>query len=819
MSLLTIKKLKNMGFESLYKKILLGNCNQRDYSFLLSLSVMLLNTDDINLQNLGYRIILMYSTQTKDYSPLYEISLEKGFYPVTKSAEKTHKRTEENIYVMLNRAMMEDWHKERIYLTKKQKELIDFFREKTNESLLINAPTSYGKTDLILTLIDQCQNKKVCILTPTKALLHQTRMRIKAKRFPWVNKIVVNPEMYNIQDESFIAVLTQERLLRLLKENPSLSLDFIVIDEAQNLFEDEQRSVLLSSVIILLNKRNPHTVFKFLSPFVCDENNLKVSYTSFLPVSFHISENIKSELIYLYNVKDKKGLSLYDQYLNDFIHIDNEQENLNAIDFITSHSTEKNIIYFNKPKDIESFTRLLIKNLPDISMSGLLEKAVNSISEAVHSNYYLVEALKKGVVYHHGSMPENIRSFIETLYSKEQDIRYIITSSTLLEGVNMPATSLFMMDCRKGRSYLSASSLKNLFGRICRFNEIFNERTGSLTKLLPKIYFILDEYCGKRANIEKYIKEHVDVERKIADIIENPLLEKAQNVTKKEKAVDFIENFQNGSIENYEKRRIEERVAKSCVLNNVSEIDLIQSEKQLQQKFESFFSSNFENVEDENGLLKVLANVFLPFINESKEAKKLIRLNNEAAQDFYAMFLTWQLDNIPLSQQIMNFVGYWNSLIERGANTIVFVGKWGEITNSFWNRVKETFSEGYLKNWVDIKQKNQLEKINLAIVRVKEEQDFIENSLMKFVEVLKDCGKIEEKFYMKIKYGTTDEITICMIKNGITKSTAKLLRDKYGAYCVIDLESGNVNFEDGLINAMRENGENEIIIHEMKSFL
>ena len=285
MSQLTLKKLKNTKFENLYKKILLGNCDQRDYSFLLSLSVLLLNSDDINLQNLGYRIILMYSAQTKDYSPLYEVSLEKGFFPVTKSVEKSYKCTEENIYVMLNRAIMEDWRKEHVYLTKNQKELIDFFREKTTETLLINAPTSYGKTDLILTLINQCQNKKICVLTPTKALLHQTRSRIK-KAFPNINKIIVNPEMYDSSDENFVAVLTQERLLRLLKENPPLSLDLVVVDESQNLFEDEQRSILLSSVIIILNKRNRDTVFKFLSPFVCDENNLNISYTTFSPISF-----------------------------------------------------------------------------------------------------------------------------------------------------------------------------------------------------------------------------------------------------------------------------------------------------------------------------------------------------------------------------------------------------------------------------------------------------------------------------------------------------------------------------------------------------
>lgn len=818
MSDLTLKILEKTEFKTIYIKLLLGKCIKKDYACLLSIAVIFLNSSDNNIVNLGYRIILLYTLHTKDYFPLYEVSLKNGFFPVTKLVEKNSKSNKDNIYMMMNNALMEDWRRENIYLTETQKELINFFKEKTYESLLINAPTSYGKTDLILTLINQCQNKKICILTPTKALLHQTRNRIK-KAFPGINKIIVNPEMYNTQDESFVAVLTQERLLRLLKENISLSLDFVVIDEAQNMLDEGQRNILLSSVIILLNKRNAHTVFKFLSPFVCDEKNLKVSYTSFLPRTFRVSEHVKSEFVCLYNIKNKKGLSIYDQYLNDFIHVEGVRDDMNSIDFITSHCSEKNIIYFNKPKDIESFAKLLINSLPDIQRNERLEKAVASISDAVHSNYYLVKALQKGVVYHHGSMPENVRSFIELLYSKEKNIRYIITSSTLLEGVNLPATSLFMMDCKKGRKNLSASSLKNLFGRICRFNEIFNKQTGSLEKLLPKIFFVWDEYYDKKANVENYIKEHVGVEKKIKDVVKNPLLENSENKSGVEKSIDFIENFQKGSIDGYEKPYIEETVAKFCALNNITEINLLQSEKMLQQRFNLFWNANCEKIGNENELLKVIAYVFLPFLNESKEAESLVRLKNEAAQNFYAMFLTWQLENRPLSQQIMNFVGYWNSLIEKGANTIVFVGRWGEITNSFWNRVKETFSEGYLKNWVDIKQKNQLEKINLAIVRVKEEQDFIENSLMKFVEVLKDCGKIEEEFYMKIKYGTTDERTICMIKNGITKSTAKLLREKYDAYYEINLELGNVIFEEGLINAMRENGENEIIIHEMESFL
>lgn len=512
-------------------------------------------------------------------------------------------------------------------------------------------------------------------------------------------------------------------------------------------------------------------------------------------------------------------MKIYDQYLDDFISVENEQDDLDSVSFIRKYGSEKNIIYFNKPKDIEFFTRHLIDVLPEIPMNEAFEKAVASISDAVHSDYYLVEAIKKGVVYHHGSMPENIRSFIETLYSKEKEIRYIVTSSTLLEGVNLPATSLFMMACKKGPKQLSSSSLKNLFGRICRFNEVFHEKNGSLEKLLPKVFFVWDRYYDKRTNLESYIKKHIGVERKLEDCVENPLMEKSKDKSGKEDAVDFVENFQNGSIEDYEKKHVEKPIAKACVLNNITEINLLQCENELQRKYEDFLKKYDRKVDSVASFLDLFVRVFLPFVADCKENKNLLRLANDAAQRFYNTFIELQLENKPFSQQILRFVDYWEKLIREGRETIVYVGKWGEITKSFWDSLKKVFVEGYEPNWVDIKEKKQSEKINLAIVRIKEEQDFIENSLMKFVEVLKDCDEIEEEFYLKIKYGTTDEQIICMIKNGITKSTAKLLHDKYESFITVDLNANNIKINGGLIDVMRQNKENEIVIHEMASFL
>ena len=51
--------------------------------------------------------------------------------------------------------------------------------------------------------------------------------------------------MYNGTEENLVAVLTQERLLRLLKMQPELYFDFIVIDEAHGLLNDDTSTVLL----------------------------------------------------------------------------------------------------------------------------------------------------------------------------------------------------------------------------------------------------------------------------------------------------------------------------------------------------------------------------------------------------------------------------------------------------------------------------------------------------------------------------------------------------------------------------------------------
>ncbi|MBP5698797.1 MAG: DEAD/DEAH box helicase, partial [Alphaproteobacteria bacterium] len=327
---------KSKEFFDLYKEFMINEkieLNEQQKSYLLSLAIIFLNQQDINLKKLGYRIIVRYTTIYKDYIPLYETSITLGFIPVTKLIEKIVIANNNPTFSMiLTSAYMNLFKKDNIYLTEEQKELYDFTK-KTISSALIVAPTSYGKSDLIIKLVSQNLDKKVCIVVPTKALLSQTQRRLldNSTIYKSLNKIILHPEMYKDEDK-FVAVLTQERLLTLLKKNKKLNLDLILIDEAHNIFNDTERDILLYKVMIIAKHRNPQTVFKFFSPFIANSNSLLSSNFKIDIESKKISEYIKIERFYLYDAIDKKRLEMYDQFLNEIIIIDDKNTYQNEID-------------------------------------------------------------------------------------------------------------------------------------------------------------------------------------------------------------------------------------------------------------------------------------------------------------------------------------------------------------------------------------------------------------------------------------------------------------------------------------------------------
>ena len=169
------------------------------------------------------------------------------------------------------------------------------------------------------------------------------------------------------------------------------------------------------------------------------------------------------------------------------------------------------------------------------------------------------------------------------------------------------------------------------------------------------------------------------------------------------------------------------------------------------------------------------------------------------------MLINWRMQGMTTKKMITNIVGYWNTLTGTESE-YVYVGKWGDKTRGV---------NSHRKYWTNISNKSQYEKINLAIVRLKEEYDFIDNEIIKYIEILNTLGLIDNELYLKIKYGTNNKEKIALLNCGISNTLSSILYEKYKKLYNIDALSNVVSFDNSLINTMRENGENGILIAEI----
>lgn len=112
-------------------------------------------------------MLLIYSIKTKNFNPLYEISVNKGLYPITKKIFDI-KNGYENIYTEINDIEIKNHFEiDNIIRTHQQKQLFDEISEKHSyphiesyiNSHIIVAPTSYGKTELMIKIISNLKKK------------------------------------------------------------------------------------------------------------------------------------------------------------------------------------------------------------------------------------------------------------------------------------------------------------------------------------------------------------------------------------------------------------------------------------------------------------------------------------------------------------------------------------------------------------------------------------------------------------------------------------------------------------------------------------
>jgi hypothetical protein len=808
------KNLTSSFFEQSYIKLQLNReLNDVEIQHLLKNAIIFTNFGDLDLQKLGYKIIVSYSNKYSEYKPLYDLSINKGYFPVSKLIEQQqtgNTNFDDHFFNLFFSSFQDNFKEKNYYISNGQKKLIEFSSQNNSNFVLI-APTSYGKSEIIVNKVYSNLDKKICIIVPSKALLAQTKKRLLNHSINNnVQRIITHPEMYKGTENSFVAVLTQERLLRLLQKNTSLKMDLVLIDEAHNLFGDKAndgRSILLAQTIIILKSRNKNITFNFFSPFISNPENLKVKQSNYEISSQNTDEFIKTEKYYVCDVYNSAGeLKLYEQFSNSLINTSITYSN--HIDLLNSEKANKNIVYLNRPKHIEEFSLVYANSLSNIGFE--FDEIATTISDFLHPEYNLIKCIKKGIVYHHGGMPEIIRLYVESIFSKFNELNFVITSSTLLEGVNIPAEKIFLLSTKKGKGNLSVSQFKNLIGRINRFSEIFNPQSGSLKLLEPHIYIVKSKYEHQKANIETFIKSRARTEIKIEDEVNNLLLkdEETLNIADKlelKKSLEYLENIEPNSTDLNDAEYVTSEIAKLCYKNNIYDFNIKQSELQLITNLSAYRGTLFSIITECNQLIDAINSIFFNDINILDDNLK--RLQNIQARRFYSMILEWRSSSSSYKEMIGSFIRYWASL--QGENLLIYIGeKWGEEKRKITD---------FKTLYIDLRKKDTSQRINLAILKIKEEQDFVEFNLIKYIDILAELELIDLEFYDRIKYGSSDKKIITLLKNGFSIELAKCItKPEYSSSIIINPELDEIIILDRLTNEMELNGENSILIFEIK---
>ncbi|MDL5027827.1 DEAD/DEAH box helicase [Vibrio sp. TMPB1044] len=773
--------LKDVGIfsESMRKMSLNIDLSSEELEFVLSCAILFFNEYAGDNRKspyfqLAYYITLKCAINNNNYEPLLDASANFGLYPISKYILNNILSEEQNFNKFSLDYQLDKFKHGNVFETYEQRQSREEIVSSYEQENCYVAPTSFGKSSLIVEIINKEKISKVAIIVPTKSLLIQTYKLMKSN-FPFEN-IIFHDEMYDGSD-SFISIFTQERALRLLKDK-NMSFDILIVDEAHNLFEMDGRSLLLTRLIRRNRQRNPKSRNYYLSPLISEIGNLKVSNKQDI-FERRIINNIKEADISEY--KNNGEIHKYNRFLNQFYRSGSSNS---FIDYIIENKKEKNFIYLRAPKKVEQLAVYLDSKLETINSEELLDLS-DVISKNVHNDFYCVDYVKKGLVYLHGKLPDLIKEYLEYKFTHTKEINYIVANSVILEGVNLPVDNLFILNTYN----LDAKSLTNLIGRVNRLNEVFDKENKSLRKLLPSVHFVNSiEFNGKKGNMVNKIQ--LLKSGFFKDVVKNPLLlnfsfdniknelHRAQNksdihnVNKIESKIKTMEEI----IEREDFLVFNEDDESSKVRRVLMESALSSAYYDSDSIFEKLENRINEIVKNKNWLeTSVIDKIYLFFIDgfESYISNaEFSRLKHPKARSFYKMF-TENLHRLTLKEHISDTVKYFYSIRRSKTGKEFFIGSsYGEIP-------KSSEYDSYGNNvYIDLSQKSHKELVNIALVKIKIESDFVSYTLNEYVNILFELDLINEKEYELHIYGTTKKSNSEFIKIGLSGSLInKLDRD------------------------------------------
>lgn len=344
-----------------------------------------------------------------------------------------------------------------VYLHEEQQTLSIELQSK--RSVVVSAPTSFGKSLLIEELIASRIYKQIVIIQPTLALLDETRKKLLKYRDSYKIIVSTNQEPDDIKGNIFL--FTGERVVEYNHFSP---IEFFVIDEFYKLSleRDDDRAISLNQAF--------HRLLKFTNKFYLLGPMIKS-----IPLSFKQKFDLTWFPTEFATVAvDEKSLEIQEKVKAK----EKKELKKKALFELLAKTDEQTLIYCSSPNKATALCLEFIEFLKAHNQQSQIENITDNqdmidwISENVNSRWSLIQSLNFGAAFHHGALPRHLGSSIVDAFN-QNSVRWLFCTSTLIEGVNTSAKNVILYDKDKGMKPIDFFDYKNIAGRSGRMKKHF----------------------------------------------------------------------------------------------------------------------------------------------------------------------------------------------------------------------------------------------------------------------------------------------------------------------------------------------------------
>ncbi|HEF8181790.1 TPA: DEAD/DEAH box helicase [Campylobacter jejuni] len=320
----------------------------------------------------------------------------------------------------------------------------------SNESLILSAPTSFGKSFIIDALIAMKKPKNVLIIVPTISLLDEARRRLLRKFTPDYNIITTSGAA---PKENNIFILTQERVLEYLDFIKANRIDLFIVDEFYKIVGDITRSDILQNAIKQVSSYSKQSYYLCPNVKQFKENSLKYQ---FLKNIEKVSIDFNTVILNIHDLSHKKEKKEY--ILKNIL---NENKNQKTMIYVKSKPESREVC-----KYIKEYVTTNNDQLNNFS---------NWLKKHYWQDWDFANYLANGIGQHNSAMHRFIQQLQVKLFSENEYMNIMATTTSLIEGVNTATKNIIIWnDSVEGnKDKLTSMQYKNIIGRCGRMFKYF----------------------------------------------------------------------------------------------------------------------------------------------------------------------------------------------------------------------------------------------------------------------------------------------------------------------------------------------------------